>query len=83
MIKTHIETKEYEAVDDVICNKCGKSCKTNCGNFEGIIEYTFMGGYDSYLGDQRVFTFSMCEHCIEKMFETFMHSPERTDEEDV
>lgn len=24
--------------EDVLCNKCGKSCKTPIGNFEGLIE---------------------------------------------
>lgn len=72
-------TKEVEIVDDVICNKCGKSCKGEMGNFNGLIETKVIGAYDSMcLSDQDTYVFSLCEQCLVELFKTFKHHPQRT-----
>lgn len=66
-------TKEEIVVEDVLCNKCGKSCREeDCGNLEGLVEARVTGGYASYLGDMTSYTFSLCEHCLEQLFATFL-----------
>lgn len=58
--------------EDVLCNKCGKSCKTPIGNYEGLIEARVEGGYDSpVIGDCVSWTFSVCEHCLAEFVATF------------
>jgi hypothetical protein len=65
-----------QEVDDIICNKCGKSCKDHAGmNFEGLLEVSIQGGYASFLGDDAPHTFSLCERCLDEMFRTFVIPP--------
>lgn len=78
MKKTHTEerTIEEEVVDDIICNRCGESCRCDAAlNYEGLIEATICGGYGSKIGDFRQLTFSVCESCLIELFETFKISP--------
>lgn len=78
---THIETKTEEStvLDDILCNRCGGSCKTEIGNYEGLVETVIQGGDDSKLGDMVRFTFSICEPCLKEIFATFKHPPEVND----
>lgn len=77
MKKVHIEKIEVneEITDDIICNKCGSTCKTKCGNYEGLIETQVYGGYDALLGDMVRYTFSICEICLKDMFDKFKIPP--------
>ena len=82
MKKTTTITVEVEKVqiDDILCNACGKSCKDRSDmNFEGLIETSITGGYASKLGDQITYTFSICEDCLEKLFESFKIPAEEFD----
>ena len=83
MIKSHkikVE-KEQEVIDDVICNKCGNSCRDEHDmNYEGLIEAYVSGGYGSKLGDSVNYKFSLCETCLSEMFKTFKFEPEIYDE---
>lgn len=61
---------------DILCNKCGESCRTNEGDghkeFDGLIEVKVMGGYWSkVIGDQNYFEFSLCESCLVVLANTF------------
>lgn len=79
-IHTETEIKTIEIVDDVICNKCGVSCRDSCDmNFEGIIELSICGGYASKLGDSVQYTFSVCENCLKNFFSTFTIPPNTKD----
>jgi len=61
-----------EEISDVFCNKCGMSCKGHVGNFNGLIEATVTGGYDStHLEDGDVYTFSLCERCVKELIDSF------------
>lgn len=77
MKKTKIITKEIEVIDDVLCNKCGKSCRSNdSGDFYGLIEVSFSTGYFSpKLPDGSTYTFSLCEECLDEMFREFKIQP--------
>lgn len=78
VIKTHKEKKEVveEFVDDVICNKCGKSLIDEGNmNYEGLIEASVSGGFHSKIGDMVDLKFSLCEDCLIEMFKTFKHDP--------
>lgn len=80
MIKTHNEKIEVdkEILDDIICNKCGESCKDSSGmNYEGLIEASVEGGYASKLGDTVRYTFSLCENCLSALFDTFKFDPSK------
>ena len=82
--KKIIKSVETIQTQDIICNKCGESCKIGnigeTGNqknldwdiYGGLIESEIFGGYySSKLDDQSKYTFSLCEHCLVKMFKNF------------
>lgn len=71
--------QEVEVVDDVICNKCKKSCRPNdeVSDFYGLIEASFSTGYYSQdLPDGVVYSFSLCEECLSELFKSFQIEPE-------
>lgn len=66
------EQQEITVTTDILCNKCGKSCKGNIGNFNGLIETVIAGAYDStHLDDLTRYAFSMCEKCLSELFLEF------------
>jgi len=69
--------KEVEVVDDIICNNCGKSLSgPEPGDFYGLVETMVRGGYSSDgLVDGEIYTFSLCETCLKKMFDAFKIPP--------
>ena len=71
-IKEVEETSKIQYIEDILCNKCGMSCKGEIGNFNGLIEYTIFGSYDStHLVDMSNYTFSLCEKCLCVLFNSF------------
>jgi hypothetical protein len=75
--------KEVEIVDDIFCNKCGKSLKTeldsslNIFDIYGLSEVSVSGGYCStHLADGVLYTFSLCEECLVNLFLSFKIEPE-------
>lgn len=76
-------TKEVQqtvtVVKDIICNKCGESCRTDGGGddtshpeFDGLIEAQVHGGYFSEkIGDCSRHIFSLCETCFMDLQSTF------------
>lgn len=80
MRKTKIITRSVEETEDIICNMCGKSCFGGM-NYNGLIEVSVSGGYDSTaLEDGVRYTFSICEDCLkEYVFDKCMILPETED----
>lgn len=85
MIKKKEITAERveEVVDDVWCNMCTKSLKsdgqpagsTGRGCYDGLVEVSTCHGLGSkFVGD--TYTFSICEDCIFKLFTVFAIKPE-------
>ena len=77
-------TKEIEELDDLICNKCGKTLKQIIGsdgtyNFCGLEEVRMVCGYGS-LNDGDIYQFSMCEQCVLELMETFTIPPYKKEE---
>lgn len=71
MKKTKIIKQEVEVIDDILCNKCGQSCKIE-GDFYGLIETGFSTGYFSpCLPDGNTYLFSLCEECVAKLMDSF------------
>ena len=70
--------KEIDVIDDILCNRCERSCKNNDDdNFYGLIEASFSTGYGSpCLPDGMCYTFSLCEKCLDLLFEDFRIKPE-------
>ncbi len=65
-----------EEVDDILCNKCGRSCKDLSGwGYEGLLEAYISGGYGSKIGDGVGCEFSLCETCLLELFEIFKFPP--------
>ncbi len=70
-----------EPPKDVLCNLCGLSCMLGYGHHQelgGLIEKTVVGGYESTPGngdgaldDTIAYTFSICEFCLDWLFERF------------
>lgn len=63
-----------------LCNRCGLSCTLGTtADLGGIIRYTVTGGYESTPGngsgaldDLDGYTFSLCEFCLDWLFQTFV-----------
>lgn len=69
-------------VEDILCNKCGTSCKTPMGNFEGLIEVIASGGYESkVVSDETSIKFSLCEGCLGALISEFKHKPAIRDDQ--
>lgn len=67
-------TKEITFTEDILCNKCGKTCKMPHAQLQhyGLIEAEVTGGFDSTaLEDLHTYTFSICEVCLKELFDTF------------
>ena len=72
MIKYKLKTFQQQGIDDILCNKCGKSLKTDCG-FIGLTETRIIGQFCSTnLRDGDIHSFSLCEECLEALFSTFI-----------
>lgn len=73
MIKYKNVTKTILETEDVICNKCGESCKDKENmNYEGLIEVSVLGGFCSkYIGDDTEYVFSLCEKCTMDLIKSF------------
>ena len=74
-------TEEFDEkvkyVTDVFCSKCGESCKTS-GQYHGLIDTKVYGGYSSpKLEDGTTYIFSLCEICLDKLFQSFKLPPEK------
>ena len=70
--------RKVEAIDNIVCNKCGDSCLIPIGKHTeikestGLIEQTISGSYLSpHLEDCTNYTFSLCEKCLIELFEEF------------
>lgn len=75
--------KEVEIIDDIFCNKCGRSLKTKLDpdgtifDIYGLSEVSISGGYlSTHLVDGVRYTFSLCEECLDGLFKTFKIQPE-------
>jgi len=80
-------TRLEDLIVDIVCNKCGKSCRGTDPSidknkkhyskaFYGLIETTVYGSYFSpALTDETSYTFSLCEACIAKMIKKFVIPP--------
>lgn len=78
MIVTREEQRTVEVIDDVLCDRCGESCKGHVGNVLGL-HFDVVGCYDSthfpdaILGD--VPRVDVCEKCAAQWFATFVRNP--------
>lgn len=74
----HAESRTHEVVvvDDVLCNKCGKSTKNGKDFifFEGT-RLTASFGYGSNK-DGILEWFDICDKCYDEFVDTFIHKPE-------
>jgi hypothetical protein len=71
-------TETVTIVEDIICNNCGESCKTDSdfNQYDGLIEVCVSGGYFSkFIGDLNSYTFSLCEKCVMEMIKSFKINP--------
>lgn len=82
MIKytTKKKTIKEKIVNDILCNKCGQSLKTDCG-YEGLVEAKIYGGFYSKLGDLSVVSFSLCDDCLIELFKNFSIKEEYTEQD--
>lgn len=83
-------TIKTEVIDDILCNRCGKSCRidtdaenlSNCTDaracFGGLTGAEVFGKYESGHGlfDMTRYKFSICELCLVEMFDSFKIPPD-------
>lgn len=77
----------------ILCNKCGNTCNllehlypNDTPYYSGLIKAKVIGGYNSTPGngfgalcDNSLYTFSLCEFCLDELFETFKIPVEERD----
>lgn len=66
----------HDGTVEVVCNKCGESCRRNNGDlfmgYYGLINAKVSGGYMSDpLQDGKTYKFSLCEKCLNNIFKKF------------
>jgi hypothetical protein len=61
------ESVETIITVDILCDKCGKGCKDDFGNFEGLFAKAF-GGYNSWY-DESVIRIDLCTECLYELCE--------------
>lgn len=66
MIHTKKITKEVDEITDIICDCCGKTCKTNTG-FEHMKLHAYWG-YHSNGKDLEEWSAQICETCVDEKF---------------
>lgn len=78
MIVSHKEQRAVEVVDDVLCDRCGKSCKGNVGNVNGL-HFDVAGAYDSTHFPDCILGYvphvDVCERCASEWFASFVRNP--------
>jgi len=82
--KTQIVTKTEEVVEDIICNKCGKSAMKSWGK-EADDDKCFIGTYIDYstryqsyaLPDGETYLFHLCEGYLAKLIDSLKIKPDR------
>lgn len=81
MKKMKTVTQEVEIIEDIVCNRCGGSCRSKLDpientDFYGLIEASFSTGYFSqHLPDGFIYSFSLCEECLAELFKSFKIEP--------
>ncbi len=64
-MKTYKEYLQVD-VDDILCDRCGKSCKCYPGgDLEGLFASSF-GGYHSWF-DEMTITVDLCQDCLKDL----------------
>jgi hypothetical protein len=77
---------ESSIVEEILCNKCGKSCLKRIGtdvaglpvcDQYGLIGASVSGGFLSSDGiqDGITYEFDVCEACVDELFKTFSIEP--------
>ena len=80
-----------DAIDKILCNKCGGMCTTESQEkslaegreseryWYGLIEVSFTAGWHSVdFDDSDTYTFSLCEKCLSVLFASFAIQPVKT-----
>ena len=76
VVKKFVMIKK-EMIEDIICNGCGNSLKDDdVQDFHGLQDACVHGGYGAKLGDGVSYHFSLCEDCLNDMFNKFKIPPE-------
>jgi hypothetical protein len=77
MIRKEQETQNIEVIKDILCNKCGKSCKKHEG-FEESFSFADLNVHWGYFSDDNrdgeVHEAHLCQSCWEGIVATFKHS---------
>lgn len=71
--KEVVEERRIEVVDDVICNKCGKSCLVGDPADFATFEYATLGEHWGFLGGDFDRDHHLCRGCTDEIIATFKH----------
>ncbi len=75
MLKTRKEMREIEEIEDIICNKCGNSCKNERTGFIEAVPFVMIWGYGSGK-DGEGHKSHLCETCYDSIVAEFKIPPE-------
>ncbi len=66
-----------EKILSIVCNRCSSHLKNSGGGYQGLVEVKIESGYGSIFGDGVTQQFSLCELCVNDLFNTFQIPPEK------
>ena len=70
-------SKTVKQIADVICNRCGRSCRDPASGGIFAARAEAFGGYGSRrFADMHRYRFDLCEDCTIEVARTFKHPPE-------
>lgn len=68
MKKTTLLDVPTETIIDIICNKCGQSCKTEF-DYEHAVGHSYFGYGSKH--DMEIYKFDLCEKCFFELEDSF------------
>ena len=75
--KEVVEERRIEVVEDVICDKCGKSCLRDNPDDFASFEYAILGEHWGFLGGDFDREHHLYRECTDEIISTFKHQGER------
>ncbi|MRR54265.1 MAG: hypothetical protein EG822_07110 [Deltaproteobacteria bacterium] len=66
------ELLNTEVIQQIVCDRCGRTASPKDAEYEEFIQIRHRGGYASVIGDGTNWSLDVCQHCFVKVFEKYI-----------